>query len=180
MRKNSILGTTIILAIFIIVNIYFVHVKKVNVKSGETLIFDIPGTESFRNHTDENYVEINKCYMILNPPEGFEELRILMDKFTNEQSYGLVDTDSIDKVVQYRFVFYRESIRLPRNWKPDDRYLSEDHIEHHYEDSIASVFWSEDDTVKKYYITRKSSNTENYGEILEEVRYRGDKVIDIF
>ena len=65
--------------------------------------------------------------------------------------------------------FYRSSKNLPKNWQPDEAYLNTDRIEHHKDDCIAVIRWSDSQPQKRYDIMKKSSNKSDYGSIIEEI-----------
>ena len=99
-----------------------------------------------------------------------DELKRIAEKYINDNLEQIVST-SKDIPAMYKCFFYRESKQLPWNWKANDGYLSEDHIEDHTDDMIVSVQWNTQNPSRKYTIMRRSSAEESYGEIIEEAEY---------
>lgn len=135
-------------------------------------IKEIPGVTDWIGYPHDLEVVI-KCFIIRNAPMDLDELKRIVENYINDNLEQIVST-SKDIPTMYKCFFYRESKKLPWNWKANDGYLSEDHIEDHTDDMIVSVRWTTQNLSRKYTIMRRSSAEESYGEIIEEDEY--DKV----
>lgn len=120
-----------------------------------TQIFEIKNTQEIGNFPGPKYTGINKHYMIINPPQDLNELKILIKEFIANNS---VETQLPKKENKPRYIdltFYRESKSFPRNWQPCDDFFNEDRIEDHGDDCIASVRWTDDNPEKVYEVYKK-------------------------
>ncbi|SCL41407.1 hypothetical protein GA0074692_6301 [Micromonospora pallida] len=141
---------------------------------GEVEIFEIDNTEEVFGKPDEGGVTVRRHYMILNPPEGLAELKEAAERYGRDHPI-----EAEVKVVEgknrfFHMYFYRESDDLPRDWQPDEGYLSTDRLEHHKNDLIASIKWSDVDPQKEYRSYRKTEK----GKIVEEVHFVGDWLVE--
>ena len=145
---------------------------------GTIQIFEIKKTEEIYGTGDNNIGTIKKHYMIINPPEDLHELKKVVEDFHQNNPINREIEDEGNKIGQIEVYFYRESKKLPRDWQPNEGYFETDRIEHHKSDLIASIYWSESQPQTNYYIMRKSSEKNNYGAIIERIKYVDDKLID--
>lgn len=161
----------------LIVGVLFVPLSLVgcagNEDSGETRIFEIENTEEVSGRADEEDVTVRKHYMILNPPEDLTELKELVEKYGKEQPIeGGIDV-AARKTRLFHMYFYRESDDLPRDWQPDEGYLSTDRLEHHKNDLIAAMRWSDVDPRKRYDIYAKSRD----GKVVKRLQFVEDQLV---
>ena len=145
---------------------------------GTIQIFEIKNTEEIYGTVDKNVVTIRKHYMIINPPEDLHELKKVVENFHQSNPINREIADKENKIRQVEAYFYRESKKLPKDWQPNEGYFNTDRIEHHKSDLIASIHWSESEPQTNYYIMRKTSDKNNYGAIIERIKYIDDKLID--
>ncbi|MGY0005234.1 hypothetical protein [Micromonospora sp. I033] len=110
---------------------------------GETSIFEIANTEEVVGKKGEEALTLRKHYMILNPPEDLMDLRDLVEGYVKDPP-----VESESKFIHLSF--YRESGDLPRDWQPDESYMNTDRLEHHRNDLIASITWSDAQPQKDY------------------------------
>lgn len=174
-----------LIAILIILSILYICVVKYKELKETTKIFDIENTEEIYCSTDIRIANIEKHYMIIKPPEDLHELKLLVQKFNAENPIDMkmvddevrqianITADEISERDVYLY-FYRESRRLPRNWQPNEAYMNTDRIEHHRDDCIASIVYSDVDQHKRYSIMKKKKN----GEAIERIRYIDDEVVE--
>ncbi|MFG3707456.1 hypothetical protein ACGF7U_22395 [Micromonospora sp. NPDC047670] len=161
----------------LIVGVLFVPLSLVgcarNEDSGETRIFEIENTEEVFGKGDEVDVTVRKHYMILNPPEDLTELKELVEEYGKEHPIeGGIDV-AAGKSRLFHMYFYRESDDLPRDWQPDEGYLNTDRLEHHKNDLIAAMRWSDVDPRKRYDIYDKSED----GKVVERLRFVEDQLV---
>ncbi|SCF35303.1 hypothetical protein GA0074695_5959 [Micromonospora viridifaciens] len=143
--------------------------------SGETKIFEIDNTREAFGKSDEITVTVRRHYMILHPPKDLAQLKELVEKYDEDHPVeGEVQAKEGKKRVFY-LQFYRESEDLPRDWQPDEGYLSTDRIEHHKNDLIASIKWSDADPQKQFYCMDKSKE----GKLIKEVHFIGDQLVEV-
>ncbi|MEH1013875.1 hypothetical protein V6U90_12300, partial [Micromonospora sp. CPCC 206060] len=145
-----------------------------NEESGETRIFEIENTEEVFGKKEEEDVTVRKHYMILNPPEDLIELKELVEKYGKEHPVEGEIQVTEGKTRFFHMHFYRESDDLPRNWQPDEGYLSTDRLEHHKNDLIAAINWSDADPQKEYYSYDKSKE----GKIIKRMRFVGNRLVE--
>ncbi|MDR7001394.1 hypothetical protein [Neobacillus niacini] len=142
--------------------------------SGETKIFEIANTKEAIGKKDEEVVTLRKHYMILNPPKDLIELKELVEKYSKDHP-----VEDEMKVIEgknriFYMYFYRESEDLPRDWQPDESYMNTDRIEHHNNDLIASIIWSDADPQKEYYSYDKSKE----GKVIKRMRFIEDQLVE--
>ncbi|MEV5763739.1 hypothetical protein AB0L34_04075 [Micromonospora sp. NPDC052213] len=141
---------------------------------GETKIFEIDNTEEVFGKPDERVVTVRKHYMILNPPGGLVELKELVEEYAKAHPIEGEAQVAEGKVRAFYMYFYRESGDLPRDWQPDEGYLDTDRLEHHKNDLIVSILWSDDDPQKRYSIYDKSKE----GKILKRMQFIDDRLVE--
>jgi hypothetical protein len=142
--------------------------------TGETKIFEIANTEEIIGTKDEEEVTFKKHYMILNPPKDLVELKELIEKYSKEHPVE-EEVEVIEGKNRFFYMyFYRESEDLPRDWHPDERYLNTDRLEHHKNDIIAYIIWSDDKPQKEYNVIDKSKE----GEIIKWLRFIEDQLVE--
>jgi hypothetical protein len=142
--------------------------------SGETRIFEIENTEEVFGKEAEKEVTVRKHYMILNPPEDLTELKELVEKYGKEHPVEGGIKVAEGKTRSFHMYFYRESDDLPRDWQPDEGYLSTDRLEHHKNDLIAATRWSDVDPQKKYDIYDKSKE----GKVVKRLQFIEDQLVE--
>ncbi len=180
----------LILLILIPVFLYFMYNYGIKNREpeGTTRIFEIKNTQLVYYSPDSKIATIEKHYMIIKPPEDLHELKILVEKFTDENPVNMkmfedtvkneskiTSNEIIRKDVYIRF--YRESSRLPRDWQPNEAYMNTDRMEHHGNDCIASVAWSDLGQHKTYSVMKKSKKNNDLVPI-ERIEYIDDKVVN--
>jgi hypothetical protein len=121
-------------------------------KSVKTYIKQIPNTSTFVKRENGNgglpgkgdkiYEEY---YMIVNPPSDLAKLKKLI-KYYDKNHVIKVKADA------YVRCFFRNSKRMPENWKPDEGFFSIDEIEDHGSDMIAEIQWAKGSSKKIYII----------------------------
>lgn len=141
---------------------------------GETKIFEIDNTEEVFGKANEGEVTVRRHYMILNPPEDLVELKELVEIYSKGHP-----VEGKTKVIEgksraFYMYFYRESDDLPRDWQPDEGYMNTDRLEHHKNDLIASIIWSDADPQKKYYSYDKSKE----GKVLKRMYFIEDQLVE--
>ncbi|MFI5490673.1 hypothetical protein [Micromonospora echinaurantiaca] len=141
--------------------------------AGETRIFEIDNTEEVFGRADEQEVTVKKHYMILNPPEDLAKLKELAEKYGKDHRIEEEVQGTGTKSRVFYMYFYRESDDLPRDWQPDEGYLNTDRLEHHKNDLIASITWSDVDPQKKYHSYEKSKE----GKILKRMYFIEDRLV---
>lgn len=142
--------------------------------SGETQVFEIANTEEVIGKKDEEVVTLRKHYMILNPPKDLKELKELVEKYSND--YPVEDEMKVieGKNRTFYLSFYRESEDLPRDWQPDESYMNTDRMEHHKQDLITSIIWSDTEPQKEYNAYDKSKE----GNINKRLQFIEDQLVE--
>ncbi|MCW3813639.1 hypothetical protein ONA91_04095 [Micromonospora sp. DR5-3] len=140
---------------------------------GETKIFEIDNTAEVLGKQDEGEVTIRKHYMILNPPKDLTQLKELVEKYSKDHPIEGEPEAAGRKARFFNMYFYRESDDLPRDWQPDEGYLSTDRLEHHKNDLIASINWSDADPRKEY----DSYDKTGAGKIIKRMRFIEDQLV---
>ncbi|MFB9542609.1 hypothetical protein [Micromonospora sagamiensis] len=137
-------------------------------------IFEIDNTAEVFGKQAEGGVTVRKHYMILDPPEDLTELKELAEKYNKDHPVeGEVGAAEGGNRF-FHLYFYRESDELPRDWQPDEGYLNTDRLEHHRNDVIASITWSDADPQKKYHSYHKDEK----GKIIKQVRFVEDRLVE--
>lgn len=148
-------------------------------------IFEINNTQSVYYNPETKIVTTEKHYMITKPPEGLHELKVLVERFMEENPVNIkmiesevkktrnITVNQINKIVFFIY-FYRESSEFPRNWQPKEGRLTTDRIEHHKEDLIALIVWSDLDQNKEYSLMKKNKE----GDTIEEIIFIDDKIVE--
>jgi len=178
----------LILLIPICLCIFYIYKLKPEEKARIPDIFEIRDTQSVYYSLDNKDATIEKNYMIINPPENLVRLKSLIEQYINRNPINYEDVKrEVEKerngggaVINQVLVcvyFYRESSRLPKNWRPNEAYLNTDRMEHHKDDCIASIFWSDSEPQKNFSMMKKSSYSSDYGELIESFEYVDDKLI---
>lgn len=142
--------------------------------SGETKILEIANTEQVVGKKDEEVVTLRKHYMILNPPKDLKEMKELVEKYMKNhpvegEMKGIEGKNRI-----FYMSFYRESDDLPRDWQPDEGYMNTDRMEHHKQDLIASIIWTDAEPQKEYNVYDKSKE----GKVLKRMHFIEDKLVE--
>ncbi|MFC0274801.1 hypothetical protein ACFFIX_26170 [Metabacillus herbersteinensis] len=142
--------------------------------SGETQVFEIANTEEVIGKKDEEVVTLRKHYMILNPPKDLKELKELVEKYSND--YPVEDEMKVieGKNRTFYLSFYRESEDLPRDWQPDESYMNTDRMEHHKQDLITSIIWSDAEPQREYNVYDKSKE----GNINKRLQFIEDQLVE--
>jgi hypothetical protein len=167
-----------VLVPFVIFFLYVCEEKKEKLEV-TTNISEIENTEEFYSYPDSEVVTIRKHYMIINPPEDLYELKTVIEKYYKNNHINRETVVKKKKRGHIEVYFYRESKEMPRNWQPNEGYFETDRIEHHKNDLIAAIFWSDSHPSKTYYsIMRKSSDKNDYGAVIEEVEYTDDEIVE--
>ena len=144
-----------------------------------TQIFEIENTEEIYNYPDSEVITIMKHYMIINPPENLHELKTLVEKFYKANPIDQQIMVGVNKERYFEMYFYRESKRLPRDWQPNEAYLNTDRLEHHKDDLISRIYFSDSPPNNLYYsILSRSSDKKNYGAVIERIKYIDDKIVE--
>lgn len=142
--------------------------------SRETRIFEIKNTEEVFGKPDEAEVTVRKHYLILNPPQDLTQLKELVERYCKDHPIEREVPAVEGKNRAFQIYFYRESDDLPRDWQPDEGYLDTDRLEHHRNDLIASIAWSDADPRKEYDNYDKSKD----GKVLKRMRFIEDQLVD--
>ena len=171
------------LILFFLALIYIIRIFEIKIreKNEVTSIFEIKKTQMTYYSQDTKIATLEKNYMIVQPPENLEELKILVRKYNDDNPIDKEfviehikkarNSSSVEiKKINYEIYFYRKSKRLPKDWEPDETYMNTDRIEHHTEDCIAVIRWSDLEPEKAYHIMKKSSDKDNYGSLIEQIR----------
>ncbi|MFG3711255.1 hypothetical protein [Micromonospora sp. NPDC047730] len=140
---------------------------------GRTEIVEIENTAQVFGRQGEA-VTVKRHYMILNPPKDLTELKELVEGYSKDHPIdGEIEaTPGRNRV--FDVSFYRESEDLPRGWQPDEGYLNTDRLEHHKNDLVASVSWSDVDPKKNYDLYEKSKK----GKIVKRMRFIEDQLVE--
>lgn len=142
--------------------------------NGETKIFEIDNTEEIIGKKDEEEVTVKKHYMILNPPKGLKELKELVEKYSKEHPIEKEVKMTQNKNRIFNLSFYRESEDLPNDWQPDESYMNTDRLEHHKNDLIAHIIWSDAKPQKEYNVYDKNKE----GKIIKRMRFIEDQLVE--
>lgn len=142
--------------------------------SVETKIFEIDNTIEIFGEKDEKKVTVKKHYMILNPPKDLVELKELVEKYSKEHPVHKEMKVTKSKNRIFDMSFYRESEDLPKDWQPDESYMNTDRLEHHKNDLIAHIIWSDDEPQKKYNVYDKSKD----GKIIKRMLFIEDQLVE--
>jgi hypothetical protein len=133
---------------------------------GETKIFEIANTEEVVGKRGEEVLTLRKHYMILNPPRDLTALKGLVEGYVKDHPF-----ESENGFLE--LFFYRESDDLPRDWQPNESYMDTDRLEHHKNDLIAAITWSDTRPQKEYDVYDKSEE----GKILKRMRFVEDRLV---
>ncbi|WP_210364710.1 hypothetical protein [Bacillus sp. REN3] len=144
------------------------------VYSGETRVFEIDNTEQILDKKGEENVTVKKHYLILNPPKDPRELKELVGKYSKEHPVEEEVKGMEGKNRIFDLSFYRESEDLPRDWQPDESYMNTDRLEHHKNDLIAYVIWSDAESEKEYNVYVKNKE----GKIIKRLRFIEDQLVE--
>ncbi len=173
MDKVNLKILVLIIGIFCI-PLYLIGCTKNGESSGETKIFEIANTEEVVGKKDEEVVTLRKHYMILNPPKDLIDLKELVEKYIKSHPVeGEIKVIEGKKMIFYLY-FYRESDDLPRDWQPDESYMNTDRLEHHKNDLIASIIWSDAEPQKKYNVSDKSKE----GKVMKRLHFIEDQLVE--
>jgi hypothetical protein len=137
-------------------------------------IFEIDNTAEVFGKQAEGGVTIRRHHMILDPPQDLTELKELVEKYSKDHPIEGEAGATEDGNRFFHLYFYRESDDLPRDWQPDEGYLNTDRLEHHRNDVIASITWSDADPRKEYRSYDKSEE----GKIIKQVRFVEDRLVE--
>ncbi|WP_044641215.1 hypothetical protein [Risungbinella massiliensis] len=175
MKVNS---KIILLICIFLIPLYLIGCTKNEESSGETKILEIDNTEESFGKKDEEVVTVRKHYMILNPPKDLIQLKELVEKYSKDHP-----VEGEMKVIEgknriFYMYFYRESEDLPRDWQPDESYMNTDRIEHHKNDLIAAIIWSDAEPQKKYYVYEKSKEGKVIEKIIKKMHFIEDQVVE--
>jgi hypothetical protein len=148
---------------------------KMNEQSnGETKIFEIDNTQKIFGKKDEEEVTVKKHYMILNPPKDLVELKELVEKYSKEHPIEKNIKVIEGKNTIFDMSFYRESEDLPSDWQPDESYMNTDRLEHHKNDLIAHIIWSDSKPQKEYHVYDKNME----GKVIKMLRFMEDQLVE--
>ena len=171
-KKNSIREfVPIISVLLVLILIFTLIIYRVSIRNHEkeTEIFEIKNTKEVYNYPDSKVVTIMKHYMITNPPEDLQERKELVERFSEDNPVDREESIDINKERHYEVYFYRESKRLPKNWQPNEAYFNIDRIEHHTDDAVAVVRWTDSNQQKRYTVMKKSKNKVDYGSLIDQI-----------
>jgi hypothetical protein len=154
--------------------LYIIGCTKNEESSGETKILEIANTEQVVGKKDEEVVTLRKHYMILNPPKDLKDMKELVEKYIKNHP-----VEGEMKVIEgknrnFYLSFYRESDDLPRDWQPDEGYMNTDRMEHHKQDLIASIIWSDAEPQKEYNVYDKNKE----GKVIKRMRFIEDQLVE--
>lgn len=183
-RKYSVMFSILIVAGLCALYVYSI---KNNLNKETTWIFEIKNTQIVSYSRDSKIATLEKNYMIIKPPDDLHELKLLVEEFYKENPVNIevfesevIKTNNVtaDEIMRkdVSIRFYRESRKLPRNWQPNEAYMKTDRIEHHGQDCIASILYSDTSEHKNYSVMKKSKKTNDLIP-LERIEYINDKVI---
>lgn len=173
MIKGNLKTLVLIIGIFLI-PLNLIGCAKSEEPGGEARIFEINNTEEVIGKEDEGGVTVRKHYMVLSSPENLMELKELVEKYGKDHPVEGGTKVTEHKDTFYRMYFYRESDDLPRDWQPDEGYMSTDRLEHHRNDLIAAISWSDADSQKRYDIYDKDEE----GKILKRMQFIEDRLVE--
>jgi hypothetical protein len=156
------------------ISFYIMGCTKNEESSGETKILEIANTEQVIGKKDEEVVTLRKHYMILNPPKDLKDMKELVEKYLKDHPVEGEMKGIEGKNRNFYISFYRESDDLPRDWQPDESYMNTDRMEHHKNDLIASIIWSDAEPQKEYNVYDKSKE----GKVLNRMHFIEDKLVE--
>ncbi|MDP9869476.1 MULTISPECIES: hypothetical protein [Streptosporangium] len=165
MKVNSKISGLIVGAFFIPLSL--IGCTERGESGGETEIFEIANTEEVVGKRGEEVLTLRKHYMILNPPRDLMDLKDSVEGYVKDHP-----VESGNRFLHLSF--YRESGDLPKDWQPDEGYLDTDRLEHHKNDLIASINWSDAQPEKEYDVYDKSEE----GKILKRMRFVEDRLVE--
>ncbi|WP_129688051.1 hypothetical protein [Gottfriedia acidiceleris] len=163
----------VLMFVIFIVLLYLIGCNKNEESSGEIKIFEINNTEEILGKKNEEDVLVKKHFMILNPPKDLNKLKEIIEKYSKEHPVDEEKKDIEGKNRIFDMSFYRESKDLPRDWKPDESYMNTDRLEHHKNDLIAYIVWSDAKPQKEYNVYDKNKE----GQINKRMRFMEDQLI---
>jgi hypothetical protein len=171
--KGNLKIIVLMIGIFLI-SLNLIGCKKNEESSGETKIFEIDNTEEIFGKKDEEVVTVRKHYMILNPPKDLIQLKELIEKYSKDHP-----VEEEMKVIEgknriFDMSLYRESEDLPRDWQPDESYMNTDRLEHHKNDLIAYIIWSDAEPQKEYNVYDKNKE----GKVIKRMRFIEDQLVE--
>jgi len=178
--------------LLILVMCSFLLITSCQKDTNKKQIFEINDTKQTGWSIDSYVLTYRRHFMMTQPAEDLNELKAEIDNFLlnypldfeaiieeAERSISTIEEGDVKKV-DVELYFYRESHDLPIDWKPDEGYFSIDRIDHHKEDLIASVCWTDLDQGKRYSLIKKGKEKDNYGDVIEYLRYYEDELIESF
>jgi len=149
---------------------------------GPTQIFEIENTMEIYN--TPGWRRVNKNFMIINPPDTIEDLKVLVEEYLDENFPN--PAEMLEEIHPYQGAifalrFYRVSPSLPRNWQPRLGHMGR-HSRHPVgnDDRLATVYWNPNEPFIRMSIALRSSNLRNYGEIIEEIWLHGDEIVESY
>lgn len=174
----------IIIVIILISIIVFLVYKNFYRLDKRVNIFEIPNTRELyaNNNFGEEILYVDEYYMITNPPEELEDLKILIEKFEKDNkiqekfnSEAKKYSNNANKGFNNRIfsvTFYREGPNFHRSWQPKKGYISsDDTIDKHKDDIIAHITWSLPQGKKQTLVFKKDKDRDNYGKLIEYKEY---------
>ncbi|OAS82704.1 MULTISPECIES: hypothetical protein [Metabacillus] len=173
MNKGNLKIIVLMIGIFLI-SLNLIGCKKNEESSGETKIFEIDNTEEIFGKKDDEVVTVKKHYMILNPPKDLIQLKELIEKYSKDHP-----VEEEMKVIEgknriFDMSLYRESEDLPRDWQPDESYMNTDRLEHHKNDLIAYIIWSDAEPQKEFNVYDKNKE----GNVIKRMRFIEDQLVE--
>ncbi len=109
----------------------------------------LPDLSIVDNSPDNNgklYSVRSEFIVIANPPKGREKLQALVDAY-NEKT---LPPEQLSRHYGYIRWFYKESAKMPRDYKEHKSAFDVDRIEHHGEDVVLIVTWKEFGKMRSY------------------------------
>ncbi|WP_342605233.1 hypothetical protein [Peribacillus sp. FSL E2-0159] len=70
--------------------------------------------------------------------------------------------------------FYRESEDLQRDWQLDESYMNTERLEHHKNDLIAYIIWSDAEPQKQYNVYDKNKE----GKVIKRVHFIEGQLVE--
>lgn len=178
----SLLILTFIGAIFFVSK----NTQKNEIKDEKTSIFEIKDTQSVNYFNDFKEAKIYKNYMIIKPPNDYNELKLLIQKYLENNPIDMeiakdelrrtrnIEVQELNKI-DVKLDFFKESTKsgsnFNRNWQPFDNFIFIDRIEEHYDDTIATIYLTKNNPHINYIIWRRSVERADYGELKETISY---------
>lgn len=178
MSRMTFKSTFLIVLVLLILFFLCIYGVKRREKEETTQIFDIKNTQMIYSPPDSKIVTIEKHYIIINPPKDLHELKTVVEKYQEDNPIDKEIVLDGNKTRVFELYFYRKSKKLPRNWQPNEGYFTTDRIEHHKDDCIATIIWSDSNGQKSFYVMRKSSNKDDYGSAIEEIEYIDNEIVE--